>query len=280
MPEIIVNTAACDYITLTTFHRPTFRDVLNVILTKEEMEEASKASIPRYAGMRATFPSGSVFYGEGVQADGHAHWVIVASGGISDRVAFAVSGFEFPELRVTRVDFQITLEKPNWYRARNFADSLSSGEWNGRSRRPQLIENDGNDTVYIGSYGSDRFSRCYVKEGEWLRFEAVAKGEYAMAAWRRYKQVPTLAPAGIIVSELRRLPADPVKDLFGNALRGASSIDVTKQKPVKILSKTYIWLVRSVVPAINKLLNDHEAAGMTEQLLRDILADHESRSDV
>lgn len=270
MPEIIVNRAAIDYLTLTTFSRHTYRDVLRLILTKDEIEESAKMSIPRYVGLQSVWNCGAVFFGEGVQ-DGMAHWLISASGGAADRVGYAVAAQSWSGLNVTRFDAQVTLARPEWFKARDFADHMETGEWRGRRRKPVLIENSGDDTVYLGSYKSDRFTRFYVKEKEWLRYETVFKRDYALSAWQRYTAAPTIAPAGLLVSEMVKFPKHPLINYFGDALKDANLLSVQKQKPVKVLSKTYIWLVKSVVPAVTRLLNDHDAGPMTRQLLLDLL---------
>lgn len=279
MPEIIVNRAALDYLTVTTFDRNTYSDLLKLILTRDEREDADKDAIKRYVGMRSNWSCGSVFYGEGIQ-DGFAHWIISASGGAADRVGYSISGKIDPQVNVTRIDVQITLEKPSWYRARDFADSIDEGEWKGRRRKPVLIENGGDDTLYLGSYHSDRFTRFYVKEKSWLRMETVFKRDYATAAFRRYAAAPSIAPAGILVSELVRFPKHPIVDLFAAALKQANQIDVQKLKPVKTRSTTYLWLVRSVAPAVARLLNDHESGEMTRQLLRDWIDDYENKRSI
>lgn len=278
MPEIIVNRAALDYLTVTTFDRPLYSDILKTILTRDEREESEKDSIKRYVGMRSVWTCGSVFYGEGLQ-DGFAHWIISASGGAADRVGYALSGQILPSMNVTRIDVQITIEKPSWYRARDFVDAVEEGEWKGRRRKPVLIENGGDDTVYLGSYHSDRFTRIYVKEKTWLRLETVFKRDYAEEAWKRYAAAPAIAPAGLLVSELIRFPKHPIIDAFAAELKNANQIDVQKAKPVKTLSTTYLWLVRSVAPAVSRLLNDHESGEMTKQLLRDWIGETDQNED-
>lgn len=270
MPEIIVNRAAVDYITLTTFDFKMYKKMLSVILTDDEVSESEKEQIPRYVGIRAKWSSGSVFCGEGVQ-DGASHWLISASGGAADKVAVGLSMIELKAVNVTRLDIQITLEKPEWYRARDFADTMTEGEWKGHRRKPHLIESGGDDTVYLGSYHSDRFTRVYVKEKDWLRYEIVYKRDYARIAWERLRQNPTIAPAGFLVGEMAKTPKNPLTPYFGEVLRLANSIEVQKKKPIKTLSKTYLWLVRSVAPAVNRLLNDHDSAAMTRDLLNEWL---------
>lgn len=270
MPEFIVNRPACDYFTTTTFSPDAYYDALAAVSARDEWHAADKANIKRYAGQRILRPSGSVFFGEGIQS-GARHFIISASGGAADDVAAALAPKQIPDLNVTRIDIQITIEKPDWYRARNFLDAMNAGEWKGRARKCMMIENGGDDTVYLGSYYSDQFCRVYVKEKEWLRFEVVFKADYAAKAWAKYRKVQHLSAGGLIVGQLVKMPAHPTRDIYAKALRGTNTLSVQGQRPIKTKSKTYIWLVSQVAPAIRRLLNDDDSRDQTLEFLTGFL---------
>lgn len=278
MPEFITERAALDFLTVTTYYQDIFNSIFMAITTQEERTEADDFHIPRYAGRQFIFDDGTLFFGEGEQ-QGARHFLISATGGTADKFGLYLSGIDDTHLTITRIDVQVTIDKPQWFRARDAVDSFEALEWPGRRSKPELYESGGNDTCYLGSKHSDRRIRIYVKETDFLRFELQLRKEYAMSAWARYKRQPHLSPAGILVGQLMRLPKFPLTDLYKEHLKKANSIEVQKAKPVKTASKSWRWFRRQISPALVRMLNDHDIGGRVRAHLEEILRETKPNGD-
>ena len=266
MSNFIVERAALDYLTMTFWEARYYERFLWSVVGDPDPDKCTDTSIMWYRGTRCNWDDGSIFYGVG-ENQGKKHWLTQTSGAAADRVGFALANEKKPGANVSRLDAQITIPLPDWYKAPAFTQTLRNGLWKGRSRKVTLIDGNGDDTVYIGSRSSDRYIRVYVKEKDWLRFEVEFKGKLAFAAWLRYEKSPLLAPAGILVSEIIKLPEHPIKKAFLEQLRNANAIDVQAKKPVKTPSKTFRWLITQVAPALERLLNDHDVGPAAADVL-------------
>lgn len=222
----------------------------------------------QYHGKIQTMDDGSVFWGTGLQGEFNHHLVQV-SGAAADRFSAFLLSSSLSKYSVSRVDIQLTLPLPEWFKARDFLDNLRNGVWLGRSRKCTMVDNYGADTVYIGSRKSDRFARLYVKEESYYRLEFEYKGDRAAAVFDTLKKHGlTNGGSGILFREVSLLPSHPVITDFGLALR---LFDKLKPEVVKPESKRFKWFVKQCLPAIDTLLNDHDVGAKTAFILQDIL---------
>lgn len=274
MAVFYTNRAAVDYLTVTFWDPSKFKEFSDLVIGDVDPEKCSAAKMMWYQGVRCNWENGSAFFGEGENNE-RMHHIAQISGAVSDHVAFALSHQDGDYWNTSRIDLQITIPLPEWYKSRGLTETLRGDEWPGRSRNITLIDGGGDDTVYIGSRHSDRYIRVYVKEVEWLRFEVEYKGHLARKVWERYSRVPTLAAAGILVSELARLPRHPILVEFAESLRHANRIDVATAKPTKTPSKTFLWFRKQVLPALTRLLNDHDFGDKTRAILDSLLKERD-----
>lgn len=267
MTHFIANVPAIDYLSLSTYNQTDFDKITTDFLSCDVQPEDTQRM--QYLGQTQARDDGSIFWGTAEQR-GMRHYLIQVSGSMADRVATAVLmlGDKLADISVTRIDLQLTIERPDWYKSRSYLDTLRGDVWSGRQRKVTLIDNYGNDTVYIGSRQSDRFARLYVKESKWLRMEFEYKKDRANSVWGAIvRHGKEKAAQGILFGELADLPKHPINSLLKGYLRGAERITPTLVKPV---SARYKWFVKQCVPAIVTLLNDHDSGESTRAILLDL----------
>lgn len=269
MPQFFVDSTKLDYLTVTTFDRDTFQQVINsVTYPKQRNKDAEAMRIRGYEGQVLKFENGTLFWGFGLQQNTHHHMVI-ASGGIADTFGFALSELVgLGQYNVSRIDIQHTIKLPEWYSARSCVDALRGGQFKGRQRNVTMIDNYGNDTVYIGSRASDSFTRLYVKDSVWLRLEYEYKRDYATDAWSKVRNHGDKAKQGILYGELLKLPECPIVNLFKEHIRTDDPSAPKSEKVISTPNTTYLWLKRQVEPAVIRMLNSHESREATIDLLR------------
>lgn len=272
MTQFYVHRAAADYITITSWNRDVFEKLKDWLTLVDDPEKCDPASVMWYSGTRCNWTNGSAFYGEGTNQD-RQHFLIQISGMAADGAAFALAHKSTDYWKVSRIDFQITIPLPEWYKSRAFVDSLRNDVWPWRSRTVTLVDGNGDDTVYIGSRQSERFIRVYVKDADYLRFEVEFKGKLAEKAFERYSGAPTIAAAGIIAGELVKLPKHPVQREFREVISLANTIDIQNAKPVTTPSKTFKWFTKQVLPALKKLVNDHDVGDRTRAILLELITE-------
>lgn len=264
--EFIVNRPAVDYLTVTTYSERVFGQTILATHTSQEAAEATDDGIKRYQGKRFHHPGGSIFFGEGQQKQQDSetwlpHFVMSASGAAADKFSTYWAGQDLMPVSVTRVDCQLTLPLPDWYKSHSLLKTLRTGEWKGRKPLCTMIDNYGDDTVYIGSKSSDRRARIYVKERGWLRVEYQYRKDYAESAFSNIRASPNTGCAGTLVSELIKWPEHPVKNIFLEQLKLANTQAVKAAKPEKSMSRRYRWFTRQILPAIETMLHDHDIGG-------------------
>lgn len=234
--------------------------------------EIRAGRIPRYEGAWL----GSIFVGEGIQCESK-HALVRVSGEDSHR-AFSEL-VECGEFKCTRLDVQITTELPAGYSARQLVDDLRAGQSGEYRRSVRMIENDdGTDTVYIGSRDSDRFARLYVKviDGEkYLRFEVEHKSSWAEIVSKTYiEQKDCLA--SVLMDFLTSIGVDDSQGV----LRGLEKIlDAVKAglllpSVIRDDDKTMGWIMNQVTPAIIRLLADHDKGPYLANHLLDLVDKH------
>lgn len=205
--KILVNEPALDYITLTTFQQEKYFQlkeyVQNTIVRSSLKVESVEAQLLQYSGHWLIIDGNKqVFIGKGEQ-NKTAHFIIRISG---SSTIFMEEWINDPNntqgWSCTRVDTQLTMpycEDPSLI-STHFQD-LNNKQFHAESiRKPRgrkiqwFTDNEGNDTLYIGSINSDRKIRIYKKktqEGEqeqnFIRCEVELKGKQAQS-WLKSTQ--------------------------------------------------------------------------------------------
>lgn len=270
--KFATNAVAIDYLTITCYGTKDFeRLVAWGVDSSEHGCEIEKAKRMQYEGSQQEKNGGGSFYwGVGDQG-GHKHYLVQASGAFADTFASLVFSSDWDAIKITRVDIQLTLERPDWYKSRHLVDWLRAADWQGRKRKILAYDAGGDDTVYIGSRQSDRFCRIYVKEKNWLRVEFEYKADRAQEVARMLAQFGLRKGArGIMHRELHVLPQHPVIAGFKAHVRDSEQINPTLRKAE---SNTYKWFVKTVIPALYKLLNDDDVSARTRCILTDLMED-------
>lgn len=255
---IITQGCACDYLRLGSFDEEDFGSFYKAIgcdITQEPSER-----LMQYDGYR---PKYNVFVGEADQGN-KRHLLFQVSGADSDPFFRA---FHRRAPRSSRVDFQLTLPKPEGFSARVLADKLEkSKSWVGRPPKIRLREDGGLDTVYVGVADSDRLTRIYVKPDDagkhWLRYEVQFGRKLANAVWAEYcafSGSPDEFMFDKLSAEFKRVPRLRMLSAFRDFL-GDDGNRTRHPVPVKDVNRTLRWLFKTVGPAIVRLSNDHNTS--------------------
>jgi hypothetical protein len=211
----------------------------------------------QYRGLQA----GQVFMGHAVQCD-RPHFQLDIAGPMADDAwHYGLPG------KPTRIDLQVSIPLPAGYSSRDLYDLLDAGDWR-RRRTCRLLQNDdGLDTVYVGSRDSDRLLRIYVKqvtegpEGRWLRFEAEFKGDAAVALQpllTAENEAYDALFASVLAGELGRLP-QPAQDYLTavrQALGAGQAFTVPRARGDD--ASRLRWLRQTVYPVIFEVSRSHE----------------------
>lgn len=176
MSQIIINSPACDWLTLTTFSYKSWAALDKLLVRSGKVESKS------FGGYKGTSWGSSMFSGEGTQKEKgkefkSPHFMIQGTGyGGYELLAFimALPDFEHGSWKCTRIDVQVSVDYPSGYNARFVKDWIEvqpASSWlSGHAIQPQLREGKKTksgialDTWYVGSRNSQRLVRCYVKQ--------------------------------------------------------------------------------------------------------------------
>jgi len=254
--------AGLDWLTLTSFEV----DVWRHWARKSESERplhTKDLAIRNYSGKMSWFNNGSCFVGQGEQR-GQAHYLIDVSGNLaeewrgdaySQRRAYLVS--------CRRADLQVTIPEPegwNQIALLNRFDKRGriTGWATSRDAKAGALQ-----TVYIGSWHSDRIATVYVKltagNERLLRFEVRYKRDRANAL------LPKLAAGELadnfLAYELQSTLADrKLRLVFEPALTiGAPAAARVKLKQKE--DKTADWLIDKILPTFVRIIADHDHNG-------------------
>jgi len=150
--------------------------------------------------------------------------------------------------RITRIDIACDIETDVMPQA--FTAVLSHE----RMRSSGYVHSDTGETVYIGSKQSERFARVYRyfephPRAHLLRVEHVFRREHAKVVGR-----------SIVEDGVYRIAAS-VGKIFGWShpiwdVDNTTAMDLSLTTPERNAGKTVSWLVRSVAPAIQRLIAD------------------------
>lgn len=258
-----LNTPLADYLTLTTWEQHLWAQARHDWLSMRTTTAGAQRRM-QYGGINYD----GVFFGIGEQR-GKPHYMVQASGEAADRV---LSTLPVEAMNCTRIDLQLTVEKPPNYDARAIVDLLREADWTGRRRQVNLIESDdGYDTIYIGNRQSDRFTRIYVKptgsDLDTVRFEVEYKGDHARTIFRHVVDDPQNMH-GILLEELQSIPMRyfGVFNDFHDCLHGDAHKPPIKR--VNSENSTLEWLSGPVTSSILRLHNAHDTHDRMLDLLR------------
>lgn len=239
---MIINRPAIDYVRITSSEWYEYEMMAAGVMGLAD-GDASAGRFLQYEGSRR----GASFHGQAIQND-RAHYLAQVSGSTADG-----SDALLRVGRVTRIDLQVTIEKPDGFSGRTLCDCLRAAVWGGRRRKVTLIDGNGDDTVYIGSRVSETFIRIYVKGRDYLRFEVEYKGDGA----RRVAAGMTggLSRADMLSHELARLPEcvhlQPFRDILtGGTVKLPELVAPEKVDRLKWLS--------SLLPTFHQMATDHD----------------------
>jgi len=150
--------------------------------------------------------------------------------------------------RITRIDIACDIE------TKTMPMDFVAQRDHERMRSNGMMNSDTGETCYIGSKQSERFARVYRyfpphPRAHLLRVEMVFRREHA-------KKVAT----SIVASGIRSVASEAGK-AFGWAhsdwqITGDNEVDLSITSPERNAGKTVSWLVRSVAPAIQRLIAD------------------------
>lgn len=266
---MIIEQPACDWCTVTTFVHTEATRLFNACAANGKGHK-KPLTIMGYEGSQWE----GAFWGQGRQRD-RVHYMARASGETAHYWLKDIS--DTCPGRATRVDLQITIPMPANYSAHrldNDLRTLANWEGKGRARAINTIFGHpiGMDTVYIGSWKSDTFTRVYVKESNgkrYLRLEIVFKGDHADPIYTRCCVGGQDAINSIMATECKNMPDVPdllpFKEILaayecGRLIRGHREHDE---------NGTIRWLRNQVSPTVFRMLNDHDYGDITGRLVQE-----------
>lgn len=127
-------------------------------------------------------------------------------------------------------------------------------------RKTAFVHSKHGDTFYVGSRSSAKMVRIYDKaaqqkvKSEWVRVELELKQEAAQNAHEHIARYPALM--GSVIAQIVGVPQSVLMQVCEDAAQG--DITVRSTKP-KTRSNRLVWLMKSVLPAIEALLLEEPA---------------------
>lgn len=239
---MLINRPAIDYIRITTSDWGEYERLATGVHGLVDGDVVAGRFL-QYQGSKR----GASFHGQAIQND-RAHYLGQVSGAPAD----GCDGLLHLG-RVTRIDLQVTINKPDGFTGRRLCDCLRAAVWDGRRRKVTLIDGAGDDTVYIGSRLSDVYIRVYVKAQDYLRFEVEYKGDGARRVALGLQGGITRAE--LLAHELARLPECVLLREFRDILTGGVVRLPELVAPEKI--GRLKWL-SSLLPTFHQMANDHD----------------------
>lgn len=271
-----LNSPSLDYITITTFDPTASAAMGDFVEPLRAVKDGKKRM--QYVGVSGHHETGTAFAGTAMQR-GKTHTMLQVSGLLAEsaflRLARHVAS---GAARITRIDVQVTIpyDRDDWcqksvfdvVRAAAPGRSVSFAESQSGPQGSKLA------TVYFGSRTSDRFVRLYEKMGlgddVYIRFETEYKGARARAVGHELAK-GLESTKNLLAAEILRFPHTGVQAHFGAHL--AEPLEI---KMVSEAGNTKRWLLETVIPALDRFLNDHSAqqADDVANAFWRLLADH------
>lgn len=246
-----------DWVTLTSFHEWFYPYWSALIDSQGKTRDMRRIG---YAGRGLDTGNGSIFVGQGTQK-GKDHYIMQMGGENSHDTLYKVAeSYERHMCRVTVFDLQVTVPEPEgWSQFELLKRMEEAGKLTGKA---ESRDKDAGrlETIYIGSWQSDRMIRVYVKltagNERLLRFEAHFKGLRADAAARSV-MFNKVTPRQILLAEVQRLGTAHLPQ-FESCLSGVVPHHVkVKQKSSR--AKTEGWIRQTVIPALARYANAKDA---------------------
>lgn len=245
MNEIDLNVAMCDWLSLVSwegFHNDNH--------TPEETPEKRM----QYDGFRR----GSVFIGQALQR-GFVHHLMQVSGAFSDIFAPVMIESE-TQATSTRMDIQMTVfcHNPNM---RALYNRLAE-----RFVTTSFVTSSSGDTIYVGGWKSERFTRIYQKDGRrLLRVEMCWKKGYAEGARQFVLESGTQTAvyretlSRWMKYEIIRLDDSELNSLFLPHLTGVEELKAVRYEANHDSAREQ-WLRRVVLKSLTEYANSHDAS--------------------
>lgn len=258
---LILYSALLDWLTVTSFEDEFFKyweKRLDGLVSEGDTKESR---VLQYDGYMYALPGGTAFLGTAIQK-GIYHYMLRLSGYAAEENKEPVySQARQGYAKATRVDLQVTVEKPGKWSQWDLLGRLKDA-----GRTTGWVESksfgDAYETVYVGSRKSERFTRIYVKKSGktmLLRYETEYKGRRARAVLKALARTET--PARFLRHELRKTTRDSMLiELYEPSLSGARPLNI-KLAVESSVEKTEGWLIGQVLPAFTRHINDHAASG-------------------
>jgi hypothetical protein len=245
--------AHLDYIRLATWNTTAYAYMASEIM-RVWTWDYQPGKWQQYSGHRAK----QFFMGSGEQ-DGRRHHVISASGSLAERMRKSLMLFD--GLYATRIDIQMTVERPSWVDLGKLHKSLGK-------KITTLISSEQNDSLYFGSRESDKFARLYEKplgEKMFLRFEFELKGKMAAGCWSAILGGETV---GNVYKRLLIKSKLPVKfqALFDNADDTATD-RALRAEIEHDNARTLKWIM-SLDACMRRHINSHEIGDEVMEIIR------------
>lgn len=241
MIDILLNKSGCDWLTLTGW-LPFKCDTVGVDQVPEKRMQ--------YDGLRC----GSLFIGQALIGS-FVHNMLQVSGAAADLYYHPLIKTE-EEVKATRIDIQMTVfcHKPNM---RALYNRLAE-KWQTTS----FVTSQTGDTIYVGGWKSERFTRIYQKDNKrLLRLEMCWKGGYAEGARIKIADQDYIYDSEKLLArwlkyEVLRLDDKLLDFCFLPHLIEGEEKPVRKHTEESNREK---WIRKIVLPSLEKYVNDHDA---------------------
>ena len=206
----------------------------------------------QYAGWRKE----EFFIGMGVQHK-KRHAIMHASGFLAHKMHPVF--MDYSKWYCTRIDIQRTIKKPEWVDLPKLHKLIGK-------KGASLISSEENDTLYLGSRSSDKFTRLYEKmfDEMYLRLEFELKGKRGLLAWQAINDGEDCDRTFDYYLGKCKLPEKYI-DLFRNANHNATEKAMTKEREHCAENKI-IWLT-SLDSAIREAIGDHDIGDRAKVLV-------------
>jgi len=258
---LILYSALLDWLTVTSFEDEFFKYWEKRLNKRVSEIDVKESKVLQYDGYMHALPGGTAFLGTAVQK-GTFHYMLRLSGYAAEEHKEPVySQVRQGYAKATRVDLQVTVEKPGkWSQWDLLCRLKDAGRTTGWVESKSF--GDAYETVYVGSRKSERFTRIYVKKSGktmLLRYETEYKGRRARAVLKALARTET--PARFLRHELHKTTRDTkLAELYESCLAGAKPLNI-KLSVESSVEKTEGWLIGQVLPAFTRHINDHAASG-------------------
>lgn len=166
-----------DYLRLASWEYNAYVEIMPYVM-ETWPKDWQRGKWLQYVGWRKQ----GIFVGRGMQGN-KAHTILNISGAMSQE--FYLFFLKLDGWYCTRIDLQRTIETPL-----SKDESLRLIRDDCTTKKTSLIESEENDTLYLGSRTSDKFTRLYEKilDKTYLRLEFELKGFRSRATWDALRQ--------------------------------------------------------------------------------------------